>query len=303
MILNSGLEQQKTINPLSGSLYTFGFNYLAVGTGSTAPAATQTTLVAEVARGNAAGDGPAQTTVTSSSGSHVQIETQVSYKITFSGSYTLAEYGFFNVSSGGQALFRQLFRSDPANNASTPVTYTVNQYDSLTVNFTVIWRVDVSVTVTSGTLTHPGGNVTLSAGIICDATSTAAQIVALFHPYSTPVGSGAAFAATTTMPTTRTTSFTTSVASNAYSSDTALTVTRTAAASGTYQVTYKYTIAAGKLSLDNIGYMFFGNFSASGTTTISFTGQRGVLVLLSAQRHKTPSMSWDVQWTFSWAAV
>jgi len=169
MVTNYGLEAQKTVNPLlSGSIYAFGFNQVAVGTGSNAPAATDTSLQTEVARLNTV-HGTDSTVVERVANSYTQIKTTLARKATFSASYTLREFGFFSTSSTNTCMYRQLFRQDPNNLSSTPITIQVYAYDTLIITYTVIWRIDVSNNVnvgyTNGTFTHPAGHRPLAEGV------------------------------------------------------------------------------------------------------------------------------------------
>jgi hypothetical protein len=91
------------------------WNYIAIGTGSTAPAAGNTALVAELVRLQ---DSQAEYTSTSSK----QLKLQVSFG-PGQGTGNIAESGLLNASSGGDMLARQTF-STIAKGASDTLTVT-----------------------------------------------------------------------------------------------------------------------------------------------------------------------------------
>ncbi len=100
LVMNSGLTEVAKM--ISGVGTTAIFNYMAVGTGSTAVAATQTALVTEVMR---------QVDSTISLGTtNVSNDTAVFVNtFAFSTTYTLREAGIFNASSGGIMLARVVY--------------------------------------------------------------------------------------------------------------------------------------------------------------------------------------------------
>jgi hypothetical protein len=102
LIVNVGKAQ---ITALMGGFNTTSFGWLAVGTSNTAPAASQTTLVAEITTnslGRGASTNTQQTTTTTND------TLQMVKTWTASGSSTIEEIAFFNASSsgvmGGRAL-------------------------------------------------------------------------------------------------------------------------------------------------------------------------------------------------------
>jgi len=97
------------------------FNYIAIGTGTTAPASTDTALGAEVARASAT-VGRTTTNVTNDTATW-------SATFNFTASYAITEAGIFNASTGGTMLARQTFSA-----------VNVVSGDSLTIN----WKVTVS---------------------------------------------------------------------------------------------------------------------------------------------------------------
>lgn len=74
------------------------YKYHASGTGTTAEAATQTALVAEV------GTRVAGTQVEGNANQYKSVAT-----VTYAGTYAITEHGLFNVSSGGTLMDRTLF--------------------------------------------------------------------------------------------------------------------------------------------------------------------------------------------------
>jgi len=81
------------------------FDYIAIGTGTTAFDPTQTTLVSEISR--KAGTGSRVTT--SVTNDTAQLQAQFSSADGLSGTSAVTESGVFNASSGGTMLCRQTF--------------------------------------------------------------------------------------------------------------------------------------------------------------------------------------------------
>ncbi|MXV18596.1 hypothetical protein [Deinococcus xianganensis] len=146
LILNAGLDAFMVGNSTtfwSGSNYPYPLfgqfrRYLALGTGSTAPAVTQTTLAAEVARTDSGGgfDGGSgeirsafSSTVNSMSvhATHVRVH-------TFSSPYNITEYGLSASSGANGALsIRELFRDG----GGTPVAISVQAGQKIKVTHTL----------------------------------------------------------------------------------------------------------------------------------------------------------------------
>jgi len=103
-----------------------GFTYLAIGTGATAPAATDTALVAEITTGGGARAlatcSRVTTTVTNDTAKMVK-------EWTFSASFSITESAPFDAASAGVMLARQVFSA-----------YNVVSGDK----FEVTWQVAVS---------------------------------------------------------------------------------------------------------------------------------------------------------------
>ena len=98
LIVNSGKAQ---VSGLIGGVVTGVFNYIAVGTGTTAPAGTDTALGTEVARASST-NSRVTTNVTDDT-------LQLQATFNFTSSYAITEAGIFNDSTGGTMLARQTF--------------------------------------------------------------------------------------------------------------------------------------------------------------------------------------------------
>jgi len=107
-------------------------NYLAVGTGSSEPSYTDTTLNAEVARTNSNG-GFGDSDAMVGSGDLVQYWRRRLTRVftEAQANANLAELGFFSSSSGGTLWNRQLFRDELGN----PTTITKTNEDQLRVTY------------------------------------------------------------------------------------------------------------------------------------------------------------------------
>jgi len=94
------------------------FDYIAIGTGTTAESATQTALITEVMRANATGS-RVTTNVTNDTA-------QLVATFNFTSSYAITEAGVFNASTAGTMLCRKVFSAiNVANGDSLQVTYKV----------------------------------------------------------------------------------------------------------------------------------------------------------------------------------
>ena len=102
MITNAGMAEVAGLigTDTTGDVATF--DYIAIGTGTTAPSATDTALANEQQRAAATG-----TRVTTSvTNDTLQL---VKDAFSFSGSYAITEVGVFNASTGGTMLSRSTF--------------------------------------------------------------------------------------------------------------------------------------------------------------------------------------------------
>lgn len=103
-----------------------GFTFLAIGTGATAPAVTETALVAEITTGGGARAAATCSRVTT----NVTNDTaQMVKEWTFTGSFSITESGPFDAVTAGVMLARQVFSA-----------YNVVSGDK----FEVTWQVAVS---------------------------------------------------------------------------------------------------------------------------------------------------------------
>jgi hypothetical protein len=123
--------------------------WCAVGTGSTAPAAGQTSLVSEyntpVTRTNSNGGvGDAEAFVVSgTTGYNYHRRTRVFTETQVNGNLT--EFGFFSASSGGTMFARQLFKDSMGN----PVVITKTALDQLRITHEIrLWEMDADETYT-----------------------------------------------------------------------------------------------------------------------------------------------------------
>lgn len=99
-----------------------GFTYVAIGTGTTAPAATDTALQAEITTGGGARKTGTCTFIAPATA-------QIEATFDFTTSFTVTESGLFNASSAGDMLCRQTFGP-----------YSVVSGDSLILR----WKISVS---------------------------------------------------------------------------------------------------------------------------------------------------------------
>jgi DUF1680 family protein len=100
------------------------FGYLAIGTGTTAESATDTSLQSEIKRK------PATVTQTTTyiDGDTAMLEATFSSADGLSGSHSVSETGVFNASSGGDMLARKTF---------TPILVDWDRGDTLTIRYYV----------------------------------------------------------------------------------------------------------------------------------------------------------------------
>jgi hypothetical protein len=109
IVTNAGLAA--IVRLIGSGLTETKFGYLAIGTGTTAEAATDTALVAEIKR-KAATVSQVTTTIT---GDTCLFEATFSSADGLSGTSNVAETGVFNASSGGILLARKTFSAVPLN--------------------------------------------------------------------------------------------------------------------------------------------------------------------------------------------
>jgi hypothetical protein len=116
LIVNVGKAQ---IAGLINGVVTTPFKYVAIGTGTTAPAAGDTALAGETHRASATTIDRVTTTVTNDTARWV-------HTFSFTASYALAESGLFDASTAGNLLARQTFATiNVASGDSLQVTWKV----------------------------------------------------------------------------------------------------------------------------------------------------------------------------------
>lgn len=127
LITDAGLDALAGGNGISGLI-----NYLAVGTGSSEPSYTDTTLNAEVARTNSTG-GFGDSNEMVGAGDLVEYWRRIRTRVftEAQANANLTELGFFSSSSGGTMWNRQLFRDELGN----PTTITKTSEDQLRVTY------------------------------------------------------------------------------------------------------------------------------------------------------------------------
>ena len=121
VITNAG---KALIASLAGDAAAVPFTYLAVGSGTTAEAASQTALVTEI---TTSGLGRASATVSRSTTTVTNDTLQLDKTWTASGAVTVEEIGIFNDASAGTMLGRKLTGSKTlANGETLAATYKVS---------------------------------------------------------------------------------------------------------------------------------------------------------------------------------
>jgi hypothetical protein len=109
ILTNAGLAA--IIRLIAAGLTETKFSHLAIGTGTTAEAATDTALITEIKR-KAATISQVTTTVT---GDTALFEATFSSDDGLTGSHTVSETGIFNAATGGILLARKTFPGVPLN--------------------------------------------------------------------------------------------------------------------------------------------------------------------------------------------
>lgn len=156
LLLNSGLDNICSLNSnrifTDSNLYGMkAFQYLAVGTGSTAPDASQTLLDAETHRVNATGGFPSDA-LSSVNVDKLERTVTTTRVIDFAASYNLTEYAWTPNSSGGPHTIRDLFRDGSDN----PTTVSVQDGQQLQMTLTVTWVMDFAAEAYSFDITGIG---------------------------------------------------------------------------------------------------------------------------------------------------
>lgn len=187
LLLDSGLDAICTLNTGSnGPNYPPGYQpyeYLAVGTGSSAPATTQTALDAETHRSNATGGFPQSTTHNLEGGNKLVTTVHLKRIIDFTASYSLTEYGFVPTSTGGPFSVRELFR-DGSNN---PITIGVQNGQQLQVELEIEYEMPFAAAADSFTITGIG-TVSGQATVFATSSNFYDKIFRTLMPYTTSLG-------------------------------------------------------------------------------------------------------------------
>lgn len=162
MITNMGLDLAASIDSERIDLYRpefeKWFRYAAVGTGTAEPAATDTALVAQVGdrTENTGGFGHSRTYERDTTNNVMRLTVVLHRVFDFTASYNLTEFGLFTGTSGNNCVYRNLFRSDPNDNSSTPVVISVQNGDQLQLIITFIVEMPWQATTYSFDITNIG---------------------------------------------------------------------------------------------------------------------------------------------------
>lgn len=190
MILNSGLDAACVSDAAAVGTYpAFGkfIDYACFGTGSAAPAASDTALGAQVGGRSNNGGGFAPSSTGGADGSAKVIWAEVTFTRVFSigGNVNATEWGLAAASTGNLSV-RELFRADPLDNSSSPITLTLESGDELqlvvTLRVQADWEYASKSFVITGTAgndasgTHTG-NASLALGTATTAYITALQVI------------------------------------------------------------------------------------------------------------------------------
>lgn len=164
MILNSGLDSICTQRAYGGSGATFfarPFAYAAFGTGSTAPTVTDTTLDAQVgARSNSNGGfDDTQDGGFDAGANIVWAESIITRVFAIASNVNAAEWGLAEGASSNLSV-RELFRADPNDNNSSPITLTLEDGDELQLVYTIRVEAEWEYQSASFVITGTAGNDT-----------------------------------------------------------------------------------------------------------------------------------------------
>lgn len=162
MILNSGLDSICTERAMGSSGATFfvrPFAYAAFGTGSTAPAATDTALDAQVgARSNSNGGfGDTQDGGFDAGANIVWAESTITRVFSIGSNVNATEWGLAQ-GAGTNLSVRELFRADPNDNSSSPIVLTLESGDELHLTYTIRVEAEWEYQAASFVITGAPGN-------------------------------------------------------------------------------------------------------------------------------------------------
>lgn len=130
--------------------------YAAIGENSSSPLPTDTNIGTESMRTNATGGfGRAATAIRDGTSNRLGVSIERAYVFSIATSLNLTKYGYVPLSSGGNFSWIDLFRADPNDPMSSPITLTVGNGDQVqlwqTFTITVPWSVDLESFVITGT--------------------------------------------------------------------------------------------------------------------------------------------------------
>lgn len=164
MILNSGLDQACSVD---GSSYTGApypyfcqfINYACFGTGSATPAASDTSLGSQAGSRTTSNGGFASSTSQGVDDTEDVVWYESTYTRVFSigGNVNATEWGLAYASTGNLSV-RELFRADPLDNSSSPVTLTLESGDELQLVITLRVEATWEYETKSFTITGAPGN-------------------------------------------------------------------------------------------------------------------------------------------------
>lgn len=177
MILNSGLDAACTATSAAGTgsanaeawpYFCSFIQYAAFGTGSSAPSATDTTLGSQSgSRSNSRGG--FSNAIDAGADDSVDIlwfEATFTRVFAISGNVNATEWGLAPAATGNLSV-RELFRTDPNDNSSSPITLTLESGDELQLVVTLRVEATWEYASKSFTLTGVGtvtGDASFSAG-------------------------------------------------------------------------------------------------------------------------------------------
>lgn len=216
MILNSGLDFACTTD--SGQVtspadqttpfLTKFVRFACFGTGSTAPAAADTTLDAQVGSRTNNNGGFADTVQQGADAgtNTLWYEATITRTFAISGNVNATEWGLAPAATGNLSV-RELFRTDPLDNNSSPITLTLENGDQLqlvvTLRVEAAWEYETKTFTITGTLGNDGnGTHEGNAALTHSSGSGGVMPVGAFRRawpggYNTP-GAGSELAASTT---------------------------------------------------------------------------------------------------------
>lgn len=168
MIPNAGLDNIAAYQPwqsLSGSTPDGSGSqwlaYAAISEDSSEPTASDTNIGPEVMRTNSTGGfSRSATAIRDTDANRLGVSIERAYVFEIDGNYNVAKYGYVPLSAAGNFSWIDLFREDPNDPGSDPVTLTLVPGDQLqlwqTLTITVPWSVDLEQFIITGTVGNDG---------------------------------------------------------------------------------------------------------------------------------------------------